>query len=90
MIVQINIIRVIIPTITITTITIAISHREESIIFVAKKIVTITSIQMMNNRRQKNFGDKIKNFTEIKVNIIYIWLIVKQIQMMILLMIVKK
>ena len=45
---------------------------------------------MMSNERHKNFGDKIKNSAEIKVNTMYFWLIIKGIQMMTLMMIMKK
>lgn len=70
--------------------TIAASYREKNIIFVAKKVVTLISIQTMSNRRQKNFRDKTKNFMEIKANIIHFWLIMKGIQMIILMMLIKK
>ena len=40
----------------------AVSHGEESVMFVAKKVVALISIQTMSNRRQKNFGDETKNF----------------------------
>lgn len=51
MIVEINITRVTILIITMTINTIAISYGEESIIFVVKKVVTLISIQIINNRR---------------------------------------
>lgn len=39
---------------------------------------------------QKNCGDKTKNFVEIKINTTHFWLIVKSIQMIILMMSMKK
>lgn len=44
----------------------------------------------MSNGSQKNFGDKTENFAEIKVNITYFWLIIKEIQMMTLTRIMRK
>lgn len=67
-IIEINIIKVVILTIIIITLTIAINHEEESIIFVAEKVSTLASIQMMSNGRQKNFGDETENFVEIRAN----------------------
>ena len=66
---------------TITT-TIAISHGKESVMFVAKKVAALISIETMSNGRQKNFGDKTENFVEIKVNTTHFWLIMKGIQRM--------
>lgn len=77
-------------TITIIIITIAVNHKKESIIFVAKKIITLTSIQIINNGKQKNFCNKIKNFAEINANTTYFWLIIKEIQVIILIMTIKK
>lgn len=44
----------------------------------------------MSNRKQKNFGDKIKNFVEINPNTTYFLMIMKGIQMMIMMMSIKK
>lgn len=44
-----------------------------------KKVITLIGIQKISNRRQKNLEDKTKIFTEIKLNIIYSWLIRKGI-----------
>ena len=52
----------------ITSIKIAISHGEKSVMFVVKKVVALVNIQMIRNGRQKNFGDKTKNSMEIKAN----------------------
>ena len=46
----------------------AISHGKKSVMFVAKKVVALISIQTMSNKRQKNFEDETKNFVEIKAN----------------------
>ena len=81
-IVKINIIRAIILTITTTKITMAISHGKESVMFVVKKVVALINIQIISNRRQKNFGDKIENSAKIKPNITLFWPIIKRIQMM--------
>lgn len=81
MIAKINTIKATILTIAITITTIIVNYREESVIFVIKKIVTLANIQMMSNRRQKNFGEKTENFMEIKVNITHFWPIIKGIQM---------
>lgn len=64
----INKIRVKILTIAITTIIIAVSHREKNILFVIKKVVAQISIQLVGIRKQKNFRDKIENSIEIKAN----------------------
>lgn len=45
-----------------------------------KKVVTLISIQIMSNKRQKNFRDKTENFVEIKTNTIYFWLIMKKLR----------
>lgn len=58
--------------------------------FVAKKIVTLTRIQMINNKKQRNFEKENKNFMQINVNITYFWLILKKIQMRTLMMGMKK
>ena len=44
----------------------------------------------MNNRKLKNFRNKTKNSAKIKANIMHFWLIMKEIQMMILMMSIKK
>ena len=44
----------------------------------------------MSNKRQKNFKDKTENFVEIKTNTTHFWLIIKEIQMMILIILIKK
>lgn len=64
----INTTRATILIIAIITIKMAASHREKSVIFVAKEVVALISIQTMRNRRQKNFRDKTENFVEIKAN----------------------
>ena len=79
MIVKINTIRATILTITTTTTIIAVSHREENIIFVVKKVVTLANIQMMSNGRQKNFEDETENSAEIKANTTLFWPIMKEI-----------
>lgn len=71
MTVEINITKVVIF-IIITIITkIAVNYEEESVIFMAKKLVTLANIQMMSNRKEKNFGGKTENFIEIKINTMY-------------------
>lgn len=65
---EINITKTIILTIVTTTTKIAISQGEKSVTFMAKKVVTLISIQMISNRKQKNFGDKTKNSAKIKAN----------------------
>ena len=89
-IIVINIIRAIILTIAIIVIIMAISSREKSLIFVEKKIVAIINIKIISNRSQKNFRDEAKNIVEIKANTIHFWLIIKGIQMMILMISMKK
>ena len=79
MIVKTNTIRAIILIIAMTISTIAISHEEENVIFVEKKVAALISIQTMNNGRQKNFEYKTENSAEIKANTIYFWLIIKEI-----------
>ena len=69
MIAVINTIRVIILIIVTITIIMAINHKIESVIFMAKMVVTLISIQIISNRKQKNFGDKTENFVEIRANI---------------------
>lgn len=54
--------------------------------FMDKKFVALISIQIMKNGKQKNFGDKTKNSVKIKANTIHFWLIMKEIQIMILMM----
>ena len=61
----------------------AVNHGEESVMFVIKKVVALTNIQMMSNGRQKNFEDKTENSAEIKANTTLFWPIIKGIQMMI-------
>lgn len=72
MIAKTNIIKATILTIARIILIITISYEEKNVIFVAKKVVALTSIQMMSNRSQKNFKDKTENFVEIKVNITYL------------------
>lgn len=79
MITVINTIRATILTIITITTTMATSHGKKSVKFVAKKAIALISIQTMSNEKQKNFGDKIKNFEEIKANTIFFWLIIKVI-----------
>lgn len=58
----------------------AVSHRKKKVIFVVKKVVTLTNIhQMINNGKKKNFGNKIKNFAKIKANTMHFWLIINEI-----------
>lgn len=64
-------IKVVLLTIATIIITMAISDGEKSIIFVAKRIVTLASIQIICNKRQKNSGHEIENSMEIKINITY-------------------
>ena len=68
-IVEINTIKTTILTIATTTTTMVVSHGEESVIFVVKKVVALANIQIMSNGRQKNFGDETENSAEIKANI---------------------
>lgn len=75
----INITRVIILKIAIIITIMAISYKEKSVMFVVKKFVALSSIWMMNSRKQKSFGDKTKNSTEINANILHFWLIIKEI-----------
>lgn len=47
----------------------AINYRKKNVIFIAKKVVALTNIEIMSNGKQKNFGKEIKNCAEIKANI---------------------
>lgn len=85
-----NTTRATIFTIATITITMAVNHKEESVIFAAKKVVPLINIQTISNGRQKNFENKTENFVEIKANTTHFWLIMKGIQMMILIMSIKK
>lgn len=67
----INITRATILTIALIIIIIVVSHKKKSVIFVAKKVVTLISIQTINNGKQNNFEEKTENFIEIKANITY-------------------
>ncbi len=67
-----------------------VNHGEESVMFVEKKVVALISIQTISNGRQKNFGDATENSAEIKANITHFWLIIKGIQIMTLMMSMKK
>lgn len=87
---MINTTRAIILTITTIITAIVVRYEEKSVRFMAKKIVTLISLQTINNRKQKNFEDKIENFVKIRVNTIHFWLIIKEIQMMTLMMSIKK
>lgn len=87
---KINIIKAIIFTIIIITIMIAVSHGKKSVTFVVKKVITLINILIISNGKQKNFEDKIKNPAEIKANIRHFWLIIKGIEMIILMIIIKK
>lgn len=51
----INITKITIFTIAIIITIMAISHREEGVMFVAKKLVTLKSIQILSNKKQKNW-----------------------------------
>lgn len=68
----------------------AIIHKKENIMFVIKKIVALISISIMSNRKQKNSGDKIKNFVEINLNTTHFSMIMKGIQMMTMMISMKK
>ena len=81
MITEINTIRATI--LTIATTTIVVSHGEESVIFVVKKVVTLANILIIINGKQKNFKDEIENSAEIKANTTFFWPIIKGIQIMI-------
>ena len=76
---EINTTRATILTITITTTTTAVNHEEESIMFVAKKVVALISIQTMSNKKHKNYRDKTENSAKIKINTTHFWLIMKEI-----------
>ena len=90
MIVETNIIRATILIITMRITIIAISHGEENVIFVEKKVVVLISIQTISNGKQKNFGDETENSAKIKANTMHFWLIIKEIQIIILIMLMKK
>ena len=47
--------------------------------FVTKKIITLTTFQMMSNKKQKNFRDKTKTFLDINANKMHFELIIKEI-----------
>lgn len=49
----------------------AIGHRKENIIFMVNKFIVLTNIQMIDNRKQKNFSNKNKNSKKIKINIMH-------------------
>ena len=55
-------------------------HRKENVMFVAKKVVSQIDTQKLNNRRQKSFGDKTRNFVKKMVNTTHFWSIMKGIQ----------
>lgn len=77
-------------TITTITITIVVSHGKRTIIFIVKKIVPLITIQIMSNKKQKTFKDKIMKSIMIKVNIIYFWPIIKVIHRVRLIIFMKK
>ena len=54
-IVEINTTRATILMIATTITTMAVSHREKSVIFIEKNVVALINIQTMSNGRQKNF-----------------------------------
>ena len=56
----------------------------------SKKYVALTSIQIMSNRKEKNFGDKIKNSAKIKAYTTSFWLIIKKIKIITLMMSMEK
>lgn len=58
---------------------IAINYENKIVIFVTKKVIALTNIQKMSNKRKKNSKDKTKNFREININIIHFWPIIKEI-----------
>ena len=86
----INITRARILTIDTITTTMAVSDGDESVMFMAKRVVLLISIQTMSNGRQKDFGDKTENFVEIRASTTHFWLIIKGIQIMTLMMSMKK
>lgn len=90
MIAVINTTRATMLIITTITIIMGVSYKEKSVMFMVKKIVALINIQTMSNERQKNFGDKTENFVEIKANTTHFWLIMKEIQIMTLMMSMKK
>lgn len=45
-----------------------INHGKKSVIFMAKKVVTLINIQKIRNQRQNKFEDETKNFAEIIAN----------------------
>ncbi len=90
MIAETNTTRTTILTIVMTTITIVVSHGNKSVMFVKKNIFALINIQTMSNGRQKNFEDETENFAEIRANTTYFWLIIKGIEMMTLMMSMKK
>ena len=73
-----------------TTTIMAVSHGKKSVMFVEKKVVALMSILKKKNRKQKNFRNKTKNFAEIKANTTHFWLIIKEIQIIILIISIKK
>lgn len=86
-----NIIRaIILLTIAKIITTIAVGHGKKNVMFVAKKVVALTNIQMMNNKRYKNFGGKTENFAKIKANTMLFLLIMRGIRRMILIISMKK
>lgn len=46
---------------------------KKNTIFVIKKIITLTEIYKINNRKKDNFRNKTKNFKEIKTLRTYFW-----------------
>lgn len=86
----INTIRTIILTIAITITTMVISYGKKNIIFVAKKVVVLTSIKRMSSRKQQKFCYKTKNSIKIKANLTHFQLIMKEIWRMILIMLIER
>ena len=80
MIVVINTTRTITLIIITTIPTIVAYHGKESVMFVAKKVVALIDTQKLNNRRQKSFEDKTKNFVEKMINTTHFWSIIKGTQ----------
>lgn len=85
-----NITKATIFRVAIRSTTITISHRETSVIFVTKKIITLISIQIMSNKKQKNIGDETEIFVKIISNITHVWLIINRISMITIVISIKK
>lgn len=80
---KINTTKAVILIIAIIIITIVVNHGNGIVMFVTKKVIVLTNIQMINNKRQKNSGDESEYSVKIKVNIMHFWPIMKGIQIII-------